>query len=58
MKTQQQPTITPEEARAIAKESNWLPAPEGPFLMALRLYVPKPEALDGTWKQPPLERQN
>lgn len=40
------------------KESNWLPAPEGPFLMALRLYVPKPEALDGTWKQPPLERQN
>jgi hypothetical protein len=39
------------------KESNWLPAPEGPFLMALRLYVPKPEALDGTWKQPPLERQ-
>jgi hypothetical protein len=39
------------------KESNWLPAPDGPFLMALRLYGPKPEALDGTWKQPPLERQ-
>jgi hypothetical protein len=40
------------------KESNWLPAPSGPFLMALRLYVPKPEALDGTWKQPPVERLN
>jgi hypothetical protein len=38
------------------KESNWLPAPEGPFLMFMRLYWPKPEALDGTWKQPPLQR--
>jgi hypothetical protein len=40
------------------KESNWLPAPEGPFLVTLRLYWPKREALDGTWKQPPVERQN
>jgi len=40
------------------KESNWIPAPEGPFLMVMRLYWPKPEVLDGTWKQPPLERQN
>jgi hypothetical protein len=39
------------------KESNWLPAPNGPFLMVMRLYWPKPEVLDGTWKQPPLERQ-
>jgi len=38
------------------KESNWLPAPEGPFLMVMRLYWPKPEVLDGRWKQPPLER--
>jgi hypothetical protein len=38
------------------KESNWLPAPNGPFYAVLRLYLPKPEALDGTWKQPPLER--
>ena len=34
------------------KESNWLPAPDGPFFMALRLYLPKKEALDGTWKRP------
>jgi hypothetical protein len=40
------------------KESNWLPAPKGPFLMVMRLYWPKPEVLDATWKQPPLERQN
>jgi len=37
------------------KESNWLPAPEGPFAIALRLYWPKEAALDGSWKQPPLE---
>ena len=40
------------------KEANWLPAPSGPFFMALRLYWPKPEALEGTWKAPPLERVN
>jgi hypothetical protein len=37
-----------------ALESNWLPAPAGPFLMAMRLYWPKAEALDGTWEVPPL----
>jgi hypothetical protein len=36
------------------KEPNWLPAPKGPFFIAMRLYWPKPEALDGTWKQPPM----
>lgn len=38
------------------KESNWLPAPKGPFFIAMRIYWPKPEALDGTWKQPPMQR--
>jgi hypothetical protein len=38
------------------KEANWLPAPNGPFSMAMRLYWPKPEALDGQWKAPPLQR--
>lgn len=36
------------------KESNWLPAPRGPFWCALRLYWPKEEALNGTWIQPKL----
>jgi hypothetical protein len=34
------------------KESNWLPAPQGPFRLVLRLYWPKPDALNGTWKAP------
>jgi len=38
------------------KEANWLPAPKGPFVMAMRLYWPKEEALSGKWMAPPLER--
>ena len=38
------------------KEANWLPAPKGPFVMAMRLYWPKPEALDGKWTAPPLKK--
>ncbi|UIF89714.1 DUF1254 domain-containing protein [Cupriavidus sp. UYPR2.512] len=38
-------------------ESNWLPAPPaGNFSMNLRLYLPRPEALDGTWKPPVVRR--
>jgi hypothetical protein len=37
-------------------EPNWLPSPKGPFSAVMRLYWPKPEALDGTWKMPPLEQ--
>jgi hypothetical protein len=40
------------------KESNWLPAPEGPFVMVLRMYWPKAEVLNGTWKQPLVQRVN
>lgn len=38
------------------QESNWLPAPEGPFTVVLRLYWPKPDALNGTWKAPQPEK--
>lgn len=34
------------------KEANWLPAPDGPFQMIMRLYWPKEEALNGTWQAP------
>lgn len=37
-------------------ESNWLPAPHGPLGITLRLYNPKPEALDGRWSPPPLTK--
>ncbi|WP_077967899.1 DUF1254 domain-containing protein [Ensifer adhaerens] len=40
------------------KEANWLPAPTGPFFTAMRLYWPKPDALDGKWKAPPMQRVN
>jgi hypothetical protein len=36
------------------KESNWLPAPDGPIYVAMRLYWPKEEALKGKWKPPAL----
>jgi hypothetical protein len=38
------------------KEANWLPAPKGPFVVVLRLYWPKPDALNGTWQAPKLEK--
>ena len=38
-------------------ESNWLPAPEGPFYATLRLYGPKAEALEGKWVPPGLVKE-
>jgi hypothetical protein len=38
------------------REPNWLPAPEGPFALVLRLYWPKPDALDGQWQAPKPEK--
>jgi len=44
------------------KESNWLPAPDGPIYMVMRLYWPKTEAPSilppgaGTWNPPGLTR--
>jgi len=39
------------------KESNWLPAPKGPFAMYMRLYWPAQAALDGSWTQPKLIKE-
>jgi hypothetical protein len=36
--------------------ANWLPAPDGPFYLALRLYLPEPAAFDGSWAPPPVIR--
>lgn len=35
-------------------ESNWLPAPSGNFILWLRVYLPGPAVLDGTYKVPPV----
>src|ERR1700733_2964226 len=44
------------ESPGADKESNWLPAPKGPFLMVMRLYWPKEEALEGKWTAPKLSK--
>ena len=38
------------------RESNWLPAPEGPFVMYMRLYWPKETALEGSWAAPKVQK--
>ena len=41
------------------KESNWLPAPDGKFILMLRLYWPNekdPSIIDGSWKIPPVKK--
>lgn len=38
------------------KEANWLPAPDGPIYLVMRLYWPKEDALNGTWKPAPIVR--
>ena len=37
-------------------EANWLPAPDGPFYVLLRLYWPEEAFLDKTWTVPPVQR--
>ncbi len=39
------------------KEANWLPAPNGPFNVLLRMYAPKPDVLTGKWN-PPAGQEN
>ena len=38
------------------KESNWLPAPNAPFYMLMRLYLPSMEILNGQYEIPPVMR--
>jgi hypothetical protein len=40
------------------KTANWLPAPTGTFIVQLRLYLPQPTALDGTWQTPKLVKSS
>lgn len=38
-----------------AHEANWLPAPDEPFNLVMRLYWPTPAILDGAWRPPPVQ---
>jgi hypothetical protein len=38
------------------QESNWLPAPQGPFYVVLRVYGPKDKVLKGEWRPPVIKR--
>jgi hypothetical protein len=44
------------ESPGEGRESNWLPAPAGSFNLIMRLYLPRPEVLDGTWRMPGVRR--
>jgi hypothetical protein len=44
------------ESPGVDKESNWLPAPQEPISIVMRLYMPRAEVKEGTWSPPPLRR--
>jgi hypothetical protein len=44
-------TYLQDESPGSEKESNWLPAPDGPFALALRIYWTDQDVLAGTWEQ-------
>lgn len=46
------------ESPGAGKEANWLPAPKGPFNLTMRLYAPKPDALNGRWDPPPVRKSS
>ena len=46
--------IQHSEPSAQEGRANWLPSPEGSFYLAIRIYWPEPDALDGTWEPPPI----
>jgi hypothetical protein len=46
--------IAIQRDRPAARDVNWLPAPDGPFRLSLRIYRPTAAVLDGTWTPPPI----
>lgn len=51
-------TITLSSTQPKEGKSNWLPTPPGPFHLVTRMYLPHPEALDGRYVLPLVERIN
>ncbi len=47
------------ESPGADKESNWLPAPAGKFVLMLRMYWPNekgPSIINGSWTIPPVKK--
>jgi DNA sulfur modification protein DndE len=47
-----------KESPGADKQANWLPTPDGEFILMMRLYWPKDEVLNGTWVPPAARRMN
>jgi hypothetical protein len=47
--------IQNEEPTDPIQKANWLPAPNGPIYVVLRLYWPKEAVLNGSWEPPGIE---
>lgn len=45
--------VSAEEPTDPVRRANWLPAPAGPFRPILRVYAPRREFLDGSYRMPP-----
>ncbi|RLB48454.1 MAG: hypothetical protein DRJ42_23165, partial [Deltaproteobacteria bacterium] len=48
--------ISHERPTGAAQRANWLPAPEGPFRPALRMYLPQGSITDGSYVIPAIRR--
>jgi hypothetical protein len=48
--------IQKDEPTEPEQKTNWLPAPDGPIYMVLRLYSPKEDVLEGKWAPPGIQR--
>lgn len=46
-----------QETLPKGKESNWLPSPKGSFNLMMRMFEPKPEAIEGRYQIPPVRKQ-
>jgi hypothetical protein len=49
-------TVQRQQPQDATERANWLPAPEGPFYMVMRIYWPEQAAFDGTWTPPSVRK--
>lgn len=47
-----------KDSPGLERDSNWLPAPDGPIYVVMRVYWPKDEAINGFWKPPAVRPAN